>query len=141
MIILDTNVVSVLMHVVPDTGLLGWLDRQPNSSIWTTSVTVMEIRYGFQILPPGRRREILVQAFETTLEDKIEGRIAPFDTSAAEYAANLMAMRRTKGRPVELTDSMIAGIVLSRNAALATRNTVHFEDLGSRVVDPWNLSV
>lgn len=41
------------------------------------------------------------------------------------------------GQPVELRDTMIAGIVLSRRATLATRNTVHFEDAGISMVNPW----
>ena len=40
-------------------------------------------------------------------------------------------------RPVELRDTMIAGIVVARHATLATRNTVHFEDLLVPVVNPW----
>jgi predicted nucleic acid-binding protein len=64
-------------------------------------------------------------------------RIAPFDNDAATQAANLMATRQLKGRPVELRDTMIAGIVLARHATLATRNLVHFEDLSVPVVNPW----
>ncbi len=77
-----------------------------------------------------------MQAFETVL-DKIEHRIAPFDTVAATEAADLMAARRRKGRPGDLRDTMIAGIVLARHATLATRNTSHFEDLSVPIVDPW----
>jgi toxin FitB len=32
---------------------------------------------------------------------------------------------------------MIAGIVLAHHAALATRNTRHFEDVPVSVVNPW----
>ena len=38
---------------------------------------------------------------------------------------------------MELRDTMIAGIVLAHHATLATRNTVHFEDLSVPVVNPW----
>lgn len=33
---------------------------------------------------------------------------------------------------------MIAGIVLASHAILATRNTRHFEDIASSVVNPWD---
>lgn len=138
MIVLDTNIVSALMQAAPDTALVTWLDRQPRSSIWTTSITVMEIWFGLQILPPGRRREMMTESFEVALESKIEGRIASFDADAARNAADLMALRQAKGRPVELKDTQIAGIVLARNAVLATRNTAHFSELGSRVINPWS---
>ena len=65
--------------------------------------------------------------------DKIDRRIAAFDLAAAHEAGNLMALRRKKGRPVELRDTMIAGIALAQRAALATRNTVHFNEFPLRL--------
>lgn len=136
MIILDTNVLSALMRQTPDVHVVRWLDRQPRSSIWTTSVTILEVRFGLQIAATGRRRALLMQAFESVL-DKMGHRIAPFDTAAAAQAADLMAVRRRKGRPGELRDSMVAGIALAHHATLATRNTAHFQDLSVSVIDPW----
>ena len=137
MIILDTNVVSAFMRVAPDQALLNWADRQPSLSLWTTSITVLEILFGIQILPAGRRRELMTKSFEILLESKIEGRIASFDPTAARCAAELMAVRRAKGRPVELKDTMIAGIVVAARATLATRNTSDFEGLSVPVINPW----
>ena len=138
MIILDTNVISALMRPNPDQSVVKWLDRQPDSSVWTTTITLMELRHGIRILPAGQRRELLLGELEAVLREEIEGRYAPFNVAAAEQAANLMATRKLKGRPVEFRDTMIAGIVLATNAVLATRNTAHFSELGSRVIDPWN---
>jgi predicted nucleic acid-binding protein len=137
MIVLDTNVLSALMRRSADKKIVDWLDEQPRSSIWTTSVTILEIRFGSQILPVGKRRSILIQVFEEVLVDKIERRVAPFDTAAAQQAGDLMALRHKKGRPGELRDTMIAGIVLACHATLATRNIVHFEELSVPVVNPW----
>jgi predicted nucleic acid-binding protein len=137
MILLDTNVLSALMRQSPDKQVVAWLDKQPRTSIWTTSVTVLEIRFGLQILPAGKRRSLLIQAFDTVLAEKIGGRVAPFDTAAAQHAGDLMAMRHKKGLPGELRDTMIAGIVLACYATLATRNTPHFRDLSVPVINPW----
>jgi len=137
MIILDTNVLSALMRQSADKKVVGWLDKQPRTSIWTSSITILEIRYGLQILPGGKRRSALIQTFEKVLVDKIENRVAPFDAVAAQQAGDLMALRHRKGRPGELRDTMIAGIVLASHATLATRNTLHFEDLSVAVVNPW----
>ncbi len=136
MIVLDTNVLSALMRQTPDTKVIAWLDKQSRTSIWTTSITVLEIRFGLQIMATGLRRSRLLGAFAALL-DKMGHRIAPFDDEAAAQAADLMAARQRKGRPVELRDTMIAGIVSARHATLATRNLVHFEDLSVPVVNPW----
>jgi len=135
-IVLDTNVLSALMRQVPDTKVVTWLDGQPRTSIWITSITVLEIRFGIEIMAAGKRRSLLSEAFEGLL-DQMGHRIAPFDHDAAGRAADLMAARQRKGRPVELRDTMIAGIALARHASLATRNVAHFEDLSVSVVNPW----
>ena len=136
MVILDTNVLSALMRPTADQNVVAWLDKQPRISVWTTSVTVLEIRFGLQVLAPGRRRTFLVDAFEKLL-DQMERRIAPFDSVAAQHAGDLMASRHKKGRPAELRDTMIAGIVLGCRATLATRNMQHFQDLSVPVISPW----
>jgi predicted nucleic acid-binding protein len=136
MIILDTNVLSALMRQIPDPSVIDWLDQQPRSSIWTTSVTVLEVRYGLQIMAVGKRRSAVTRAFESVLE-KIGQRVVPFDVAAAEQAGDLMASRQKNGRPRELRDTMIAGIVLAQHAALATRNTSHFDDVSVPLINPW----
>ena len=137
MIVLDTNVLSALMRRSADSNVVAWLDRQPRTSVWTTSITVLEIEFGLRILPTGKRRTLLMAAFESLRSNQIGGRVASFDSSAAHHAGELMASRHKKGRPVELRDTMIAGIVLSRRATLATRNTPHFADLSATVINPW----
>jgi hypothetical protein len=137
MIILDTNVLSALMRRIPDKEVIAWLDKQPRTSIWTTSLTILEVRFGLQTMPVGKRRAALMRAFETVLVDKMGRRIAPFDTAAAQQASDLMAVRYRQGRSGELRDTMIAGIVLACHARLATRNTSHFEDLSVPLINPW----
>jgi predicted nucleic acid-binding protein len=138
MVILDTNVISALMYQRPPASVRQWLDRQAEPSVWTTSITVFEIRAGIEVLPQSRRRRSLEIEFERLVEDDIQGRVVPFDTSAANAAALLMAERRRAGRTGDLRDTMIAGIVIAGHATLATRNTRHFADLPIPVVDPWS---
>jgi len=136
MIILDTNVLSALMLRTPDHHVVRWLDKQPRTSIWTTSITVLEVRFGLQIMPLGKRRSLMMQTFEVLL-DKMGQRVVPFDIAAAQHASDLMAVRHRKGRPGDLRDTMIAGIVVAHHASLATRNTAHFDDTSITLVNPW----
>lgn len=136
MTILDTNVLSALMRPTPEPSVVAWLDRQPRPSIWITSITALEVQFGLRILPISKRRTELFQAFDALLET-LDHRIAAFDAAAAEKASELMARRQRIGRPVELRDTMVAGISLARRATLATRNIVHFTDTGIAVIDPW----
>jgi toxin FitB len=65
------------------------------------------------------------------------GRILPFDSLAAPHFADIMEMRRRIGRRVGEMDPMIAAIARSRGFALATRNTVDFDDNKIQLVNPW----
>ena len=138
MIILDTNVLSALMRQTPEPEVVTWLDHQPRPSIWITSITLLEVRFGLNILAAGKRRSALAEAFESLLT-AIDHRIATFDAEAAEHAGDLMASRQKKGHPDDLRDTMIAGITLAHRATLATRNTAHFADLSVSLVNPWNI--
>jgi len=136
MIILDTNVLSALMRQVPDQNVVTWLDQQSRTSVWTTSVTVFEVRFGLQILAVGKRRTLLTEAFEELLA-RMGQRVLAFDVAAAQQASDLMAARHKKGRPGDLRDTMIAGIALAQRATLATRNIAHFQDTSIPLVNPW----
>jgi toxin FitB len=137
MIILDTNVISALMMAKPDATASAWLDLQPRSSVWTTAISIFEIRFGLKAMADGRNKVRREAEFETLLQNDLQGRILSFDQAAAEEAGALMASRNRVGRTVELRDTMIAGIAVAQKATLATRNVRHFDDLPVPVIDPW----
>ena len=138
MILLDTNVISAFMKPEPDQAITAWLDEQPLESLWTTAVTVFEIRVGLELLAPGRRRQLLEDAFIKSLDLDLEGRIVSFDESAAQAAGRIAAAQRKVGRSREIRDVQIAGIALARKAKIATRNVRHFEGLGLELINPWS---
>jgi predicted nucleic acid-binding protein len=137
MIILDTDVLSEAMRGVPDPRFTAWFDDQPRTTVWTTAISLLEIRFGVERLPTGRRRAALELALERTIVIDLEARIVPFDAEAAAETAILMAERQRSGRSGDLRDSMIAGVVIAHRATLATRNVRHFADLPVSVIDPW----
>jgi predicted nucleic acid-binding protein len=137
-VVLDTNVVSALMRDHPDPAVIACLDGLPRASIWTTAITIFEIRFGIALLSPGRRRRHLEEEFARITEEDLERRILAFDDAAASEAAALAAASRAAGRPVEVQDVQIAGIVRSRRASLAMGNLRHFRDAGVTLIDPWD---
>lgn len=137
MILLDTNVLSALMRSEPEAVVVDWLDAQPSESMWTTSVTVFEIRTGLELLPSSRRRRHLEGAFDRVIHDDLDQRVLAFDVVAADAAGAVVARRQRAGQTVEIRDAQIAGIALARKATVATRNVRHFRNLGVRLVDPW----
>ena len=137
MIVLDTNVLSALMQQQPDARVVAWLDRQSAESVWISSITLFEARYGLALLASGKRKKLLLERFDQFLEGDLENRVLQFDHIAATHAAHLAAERKARGRPVDMRDTFIAGIAVARHATVATRNTRHFDDLPVPVVNPW----
>jgi predicted nucleic acid-binding protein len=136
-IVLDTNVVSMLMERKVDARALAWLDRQLPDTLWTTSITVMEVRFGLELKPAGRRRGELEAAFVRVLNEDFEGRILSLDKAAAEFAGDISARHRLAGHPIEIRDAQIAGIAMACGARLATRNIRHFGNTGIELINPW----
>ena len=137
MIVLDTNVLCELMRQAPDELVVQWMDTQPDTSLFTTTVTQAEILYGVSILPAGQRKQALAAAVGAIFEQDFTGRVLPFDGAAAVAYAGICADRARRGRPIGQFDAQIAAVARSRGAALATRNTPDFEECGIHVVDPW----
>lgn len=138
MIVLDTNVVSALMLDEPDADVVRWLDQQPSRSIWTTSITVFEVRYGLARMDAGTKKRRLSTLFDALLNEDIRGHVFHFDTLAAERTAALMAELQNVGRSIDLRDGMICGIALARQAQVATRNVRHFDATPVSIIDPWS---
>jgi len=139
MILLDTNVLSALMQRQPVPSVVAWLDVQAAESVFITSITLFEARYGLAVLAEGRRKRRLQEQLDALVSEDLDYRIAAFDSRAADRAANLAAERKRQGRPVDIRDTFIAGIALAHGATLATRNTRHFDDLAVPVIDPWTV--
>jgi predicted nucleic acid-binding protein len=138
LILLDTNVISAFIRPQPDPAVMSWLDIQSPESLWTTSISVYELRFGLELLAFGRRRQLLEEALNKALSEDFDRRVIPFDVPAAQAAGRIGAARRQLGRTIEIRDVQIAGIALARNATIATRNIRHFEGLGIPLIDPWS---
>lgn len=137
MILLDTNVLSELMKARPDPAVVGWLDRHPLASVWISSISVMELHFGLELLDAGRRKSELRAALDRLTSATFGERVAPFDATAAVAAGRLAAARRRGGSTVDHRDTQIAGIALAHGAILVTRNPRDFADLGIDVANPW----
>lgn len=137
MIVLDTNVISEVFKQAPDPRLLGWLHRLDEGQAYTTAVTRGELLYGLNITPQGKRRALLLDGLQRIFSVRFAGRILPYDEAAADAYAMILAERRSIGRPTGVADAMIAGIVRSHGARLATRNVRDFEGCGIALIDPW----
>jgi toxin FitB len=135
MIVVDTNVVSELMRPSPSAVVVGWV-RGNERELYTTSITLAEIRYGIERLADGRRKELLRSTAEEVFANFAE-RVLAFDAEAAVAYAMIVSGRDRAGLPIDGFDAQIASICHAHRVALATRNAKNFQDTGIDIIDPW----
>ncbi len=137
--LLDTCVVSELTRKKPDAAVLAWVQSHAAQSV-LCMVTVGEIHYGLQRMPPGRHRNSLQLWFDGLC---VEYAARTLETDAAVWRvwANLKASLEAMGRPQEDLDVLIAAVATHHRLTLVTRNTRHFEDTGIAIVNPWVVTV
>ncbi|PAU77869.1 VapC toxin family PIN domain ribonuclease [Halovibrio salipaludis] len=137
MIVLDTNVISELMRPAPDERVVQWLDLQSPENVAVTAITVAEILFGIERLPEGKRRTTFAEAAASLFETEFSGRILPFDSHSAGFYAMEVATAESQGKTVSMADAQIAGVCMSNDAALATRNIRDFEAFPLNLINPW----
>ena len=110
--------------------------RVPVTGLYTTAVTVAEIRYGIARLPEGRRRQSLHQAADEIFA-AFPRQVLPFDLAAASAYADVGRRPRRRGQPDQRIRRPDRRHLPLASGALATRNTRDFVDTGISLLDPW----
>ena len=133
--LIDSNVVSESMRPAPSARVVTWLDRHAGNCAMPT-VAIFEVRAGINSMPPGRRRDELMGAFERIVA-RFGPRVVSFDRPSAEMAAELASVSASGGRTMTTGDVQIAGIAGAYGLTLVTRNVKDFAATGIDLVNPW----
>lgn len=137
MILLDTNVISEPWKPTPDRNVMAWIDAQIVDTLYLSTITVAELRFGISIMPQGQRRDTLRRRLEGEVLPLFNSRILPFDLQASQAYAALMARAKAAGRAIGQADAFIAATAASRGLRVATRDTSPFEAAGLTTFNPW----
>jgi toxin FitB len=137
--LLDTNVVSELVKLSPHPQVVGWLFEAHEDTIFLSTVTIAEIRYGIEGMPAGSRRDRLIAWLENDLIARFEPRILSVDLAIANVWGSIVARSNKSGRKLTVMDGFLAGTAELHGMTLVTRNVRHFENLGIQLIDPWIL--
>ncbi len=140
MIVLDTNVISELWKIEPDSNVLAWIDAQMVETLYLSTITIAELRFGLASMPDGKRRTIYQDRLEREVLPAFTGRILSFDLDASQAYAQFMARAKQAGKSIGKADGYIAATAAARGLTVATRDTSPFEAAGINVINPWNSS-
>jgi len=133
-ILLDTNIISEALKPHGDRAVLAWLDAQAIETLFLSTITLAELRFGIAAMPVGKRRDILSRELDARVLPIFEGRVLPFGREAADAYGALRARARAAGRAINTADGYIAGIASAHGLDVATRDVGPFEAAGLRVI-------
>ncbi len=136
MIVGDTSVVSELMKPSPSGLVANWVRARRANELYTTAITLAEIRYGIERLPDGRRKDLVRKTADDVFA-AFADQMLPFDATAAIQCALVVTKRQGAGLPIEGFDAKIAAICRRHAATLATRHVKDFQNTGIDLLDPW----
>jgi predicted nucleic acid-binding protein len=133
--LVDTDVLSDAVKKAPSIKVNAWIQRH-QSEIYTSAVSIGELKRGIARMPSGSRRTQMERWLEGLLV-RMNGRILAYTSRVAETWGELTAQLEHRGHKMPLADSLIAAIAKRHNLTIATRNTTHFTRAGLRVVNPF----
>ena len=133
--LLDTNVLSEPLKMIPDDAVISKLKKHQHEII-TAAPVWHELQYGCQRLPRSRKRTVI----EVFLADVVKKNILilPYDNRAAEWHAKERARLSLKGKPPPFVDGQIAAIAQVNNLVLVTRNIQDFETFSELKIENWH---
>ncbi|MCJ2144173.1 type II toxin-antitoxin system VapC family toxin [Methylobacterium sp. E-066] len=138
MIVLDTDVMFEPWKAEPNPKAVAWIDAQMVETLYLSTITVAELRFGLATMPDGKRRRIYQERLERDVLPAFSGRILSFDLGASQAYADLMARARAAGRAIGRADGYIAATAAARGMMVATRDIGPFEAAGLTVINPWD---
>lgn len=132
MYLLDTNILSELIKRHPSPRLLSQLGSKPAHSLFTSSICVMELRFG----------SALRDDFETFWQQIIREiisrvNIVPIGEKEAMVAGDILADLPKNGKIIGLEDILIAASAITNLHAVVTANIRHFSRIPGLQVENW----
>ena len=97
----------------------------------TTIINVFELYFGAML--STKSKEVMSET--NSLLKSID--IIGFDRSAAAKAADIHAKLKNSGKPIDVLDILIAGIVIVNKEELVTRNIDHFKRIPGMRYKSW----
>jgi tRNA(fMet)-specific endonuclease VapC len=131
--VLDTNVLSELMKVRPNTALEAAL-AQKRMACAIPAPVIDELQYGVSRMPVGVRRDLYQDWLEALMSDFP---IIPLDGLCAQWHGRERARLAALGRRPPLQDGLIASVAVVNELILVTHNTKDFTHFSSIKLDDW----
>lgn len=135
-VLLDTCVISAVRRRTGNPAALAQLEKIRDRDLFLSVITIGELTKGIALLSVGNKKKQLGE-WLLALERDYSERILPVDPEAARIWGELAAAAQDRGKPVSVSDGLIAATAIRHGLHMMTRNVTDFADTGVMLINPW----
>ncbi len=135
-ILLDTCVVSELWRKGGSEKVRKRVAGLRAEDSYLSVLTVGEITKGIHLLNESKKKRDLRNKL-TLLETEYQQNILNIDIEIIKIWGELLAVRQKKGKPLPVSDGLIAATATRHGLHIMTRNVSDFEGTGALLINPW----
>jgi len=137
--LLDTNILSELRRPSPERKVVAFIAGQPLDSLYISSITLAEIRFGIELVADATRRAELTDWLTHKVRPMFQQRILPITEDVMFKWRVLIEEGRKVGHTFSQPDLIIAATALEHGLTVVSRDTSDYEKARVPVLNPWNL--
>ena len=135
--LLDTNILSELRRPRPEPKVVRFVSAQPLDSLYVSTVTLAEIRFGIERVADADRRAALNDWLAHTVRPMFAQRVLQV-TEEIMFKWRLLVEDGRKARHTfSQPDLIIAATALEHGLTLVTRDTGEYEKARVPILNPW----
>src|SRR5688572_25555848 len=135
--LVDTNVVSELGKPKADRSVTRFFSEQHVRTLYLSSVTIGEIRFGIVRIDDPIKREQRALWLETIIRPMFVNRVINIGENEVLRWRLLVDLGKNTGHTFSQPDLFIAATALSHSLKLVTRNVRDFAVAGIPILNPW----
>jgi toxin FitB len=135
--LLDTNILSELRRPKPERKVLAFVAAQPLESLYVSTVSFAEIRFGIERLADAGRRAELNDWLALKVRPMFEQRVLAVSEDVMFKWRLLVEEGRKAGHTFSQPDLIIAATALHHGLTVVSRDVGDYRKARAEVLDPW----
>ncbi len=135
--LLDTNVISELRRPRPEPRVRAFVEVQSLDTLFVSSVTLAEIRFGIELVADPLRRAELADWLNLRVRPMFEQRTLPVSEAVMLKWRLLVEEGRKTGHTFSQPDLIIAATAALHGLTVVSRDTADFQRARVAVLNPW----
>jgi toxin FitB len=136
--LLDTNILSELRRLKPERKVVGFVAAQALESLYVSSVSFAEIRFGIELVTDAARRAALNDWLAHKVRPMFEQRVLAVTEDVMFKWRLLVEEGRKTGHTFSQPDLIIAATALHHGLTVVSRDRADYTRAGAQVFNPWS---